>query len=209
MRRRSNNVLPFPSDNPSGVQLKLFALVFYLFLAYLLTFGLGLSEDGLFALMILGVIYNIFVRNRLHSGSYFQEHKVILVILLVIFLLVFKLAMVLLLLLAGAYWLLVGKSGREAPYFLRFHLLTALILDFFILMPYLLLSAVFMLLGQLFKMGGLGVLVAPGMLIVEQGLPLFFMGLFWGAAAWLSISAVMGRTPYIPVVTGNVRHWAS
>lgn len=206
--KRSNNVLPFPSDNPSGARLKLLAIIFYLFLAYLLTFGLGLSEDGLGTLVILGVLYNFFVRNRIHKGSYFKENAVILGILLVVFIIAFKMAMLLLLLLAAVYWLLVGKSGREAPYFLRFHILTALILNFFLLMPYLLLSAVLGLLFRVLAIAGLAALIAPVIQIEQQVVPLIFIALFCGAAIWLSVSAVMGRTPYIPIVTDNVRHWA-
>jgi hypothetical protein len=206
--RRSNNVLPFPSDNPSGAKLKLFAIIFYLFLACFLTFGMGLSEDGLGTLVILGVLYNFFVRNRIHKGSYFKENALILGILLVVLVLAFKMAMLSLLLLAAVYWLLVGKSGREAPYFLRFHILTALILNFFLLMPFLLLNAVLSLLFRILAIAGLAALIAPVIQIEQQVLPLVFVALFCGVAVWLSISAVMGRTPYIPIVTDNVRHWA-
>jgi hypothetical protein len=210
MKKRSNNVLPFPSENPNGASLKLFAIIFYGFVAYLLTLGTGLSEDGdgLGVLVILGIVYNFFVRNRLHKTSYFKDNMLLLVILLVVFVLAFKMAMLLLLVLAVVYWFLVGKSGKEAPYFLRFHILTALILNFFLLMPYLLLNAVIKLIFQLVGLAGFGVLITPVMTITQSVLPLFFTGVIAGAAVWLSISAVMGRTPYIPVVTSNVRHWA-
>lgn len=206
--KRTGNVLPFPMSDANGNNLKLFAVIFYLVLAYLMTLGTGLSEDGIGVLLMLGIMYNFLVRRRWVQSTYFQQNKVILIILLVLLLLVFKAMMLLILVLASIYWLLVGRHDREAPYFLRFHIVTALILNFFILMPYLLFSAGVELVYRLCDLFKIGLLAAPVLLPIQSGLPLLFMGIFWGAAVWLSISAVMGRTPYISVVTDNVRHWA-
>jgi hypothetical protein len=206
--KRPGNVLPFPSDNPSGASLKLFAVIFYLFLAGMLTFGLGLSESGLSVLVIVGVLYNLFIRHRLHKGSYFRENAPLLIILLVIFLLAFQGSMMLLLILAAIYWLLVGKSGREAPYFLKFHLVTALIVNFFLLMPFLLFKGSLGLIYSILKLAKLGSLVTPVITIIGPISGYVFLELFWAMALWLSISVLMGRTPYIPVVTDNARHWS-
>ncbi|MCE3236704.1 MAG: hypothetical protein K0Q50_2895 [Vampirovibrio sp.] len=206
--KRFGNVLEFPTGQASSNGLKLFAVIFYLFLAYTLTFGTGLSEEGLWVLFLLGPIYNFFVRQRIHQSGYFQQNKVLLIILLAILILAFKWIMILLLLLAGVYWLLVGRSGREAPYFLRFHILTGLILNFFILMPYLMINSGLALVYHVSAIFHAGTMVASMLSPIQAALPMLFMGIFWGAAIWLSISALIGRTPYIGIVTPNVRHWS-
>lgn len=206
--KRSGKVIDFPMGQAGGNGLKIFAVIFYLFLAYMLTLGTGLSEESLWVLFLLGPLYNFFVRQRIHQTGYFQQNKVMLIILLAILVLAFKGTMILLLVLAGIYWLLVGRSGREAPYFLRFHILTGLILNFFILMPYLMLNSGIELVYRLANVFQVGALVSPVITPVHSHLPLLCMGIFWGAGIWLSISALIGRTPYIGIVTPNVRHWA-
>lgn len=205
---RSSNVVQFPSENSSGKSLKLFAMLFYLFVAFMLTLGANLSEEGLGTLVILGVLYNFMVRQRIYRTSYFKDNRVLLIILLVVFIVVYKLTVLLILGMAALYWLLVGRSGREAPYFLKFHMLTALIFNFFLLMPYLILTAVISLISRclvLFHLTAAGAVIGS---ISGMYIPLMMMGLLGGAALWLSISVLMGRTPYIGLVTNNVRHWA-
>lgn len=203
-----SNVLNFPSDNPSGNSLKVFAIVFHVFVAYMLSWFFQLSESGLGFLIILGLMYNFLVRRRMQSTRYLKSNGVLLVILLVLALLVYQWATLLLLLISALYWLLVGRSGREAPYFLRFHILTALILGFFILMPFLIVNAAVMMLGQLMVLLHVDAVTAPVFGFYLKWIGYVMLALFWGSAGWLSINALMGRTPYIKLVTDNVRHWA-
>ena len=205
---RVKNVVPLPSEKKNDLNLKLFAMLFYVFVAALLTRSGQPGEDGLFTLMILGVLFNFMVRQRIYRTRYFRDNKVILIILLVIMMVVYPYLVILSWGMAGLFWLLVGRSGREAPYFLKFHMLTALIFNFFLLMPYLILRAVLVMVAQ-----GLALLhlSGAGQVLVQMAtmyLPLFVVGLTWGATVWLSISVLMGRTPYLPVVTDNVRSLA-
>lgn len=202
-----NNVLKFPGGQSSDFNLKLFAVIFFLSLAYIMTFGTGMSENGFMVLIVLGLLYNFLIRQGVRYADYFKRNKVVLIILLVILLVVFYRFALLLVALAGVYWLLIGRSGREAPYFLRFHILTGLILNFFILFPYLVLMAFLQLLQSILKLANLSVAFAPLGLVMDV-LPTVFLGIFIIAALWLSVSALMGRTPYVLWVTGNVRHWA-
>lgn len=215
---RHSKVLPFPSGKTDGNGFKVFALAFYLTLAYILIFGVSvpdfslgairLSEGGLSVLLILGLMYTFLLRKQIYKSSYFSKNKVLLLILLVIFTLAFQLQALVFMLLAGLYWLLIGHSGKEAPYFLRFHLATALILNFFLLMPYLILQSAVALLIALFKVLQLGAFALPLVLTDQIFLPLLTAGFMGLAAIWLSISALMGRTPYIKIVTQQVRSLA-
>ncbi len=205
---RFKNVVPFPSEKKNDFNLKLFAMLFYVFVAYLLTQGKPLGEDGLFILMILGVLFNFMVRQRIYRTSYFRDNRVILGILLVLFAVLYPLFVILGLGMAGLFWLLVGRTGREAPYFLKFHMLTALIFSFFLLMPTLILRAVLVMVAQALV---LAQLVGAGQVLNKMAVlqvPLLLTGVIWGATLWLSISVLMGRTPYLPVVTDNVRSLA-
>ena len=114
--------------------------------------------------------------------------------------------MLLIVAIASLYWLLVGRSGREAPYFIRFHILTALILNFFILLAYFLLLALLELLGPIFSLIGINMLLKIVLFVSSFSL-VAFMGVFGLVAVWLSWNVLLGRTPYIGWVTANVRHW--
>lgn len=202
-----SNVLKFPGGHASDFNLKLFAVIFYCFLPFMLIWGTGLNQNGFIVLIVLGLLYNFLVRQGVRSTSYLQQNKVLLIVLLVIAIIAFQWAMIPMLLLAGVYWLLVGRFGREAPYFLRFHLLTGLMLNFFILLLYLFLQAGLDLGQALLSLARVPIIVLPVTTALAY-LPLLFMAIFAGAALWLSFSALMGRTPYMPLVTVNARHWA-
>jgi len=209
---RPRNVVDFPSNKHSDVKVKLFAMLFYLFIAFLLTLGTGLSEEGLWGLALFGVLYNYFVRQRVHRNFQFRQDRqpltwVLIGALLVLFIWVYKLVAIIALVLAFLYWGLIGGNVREAPYFLKFHMLTALVFNFFLLMPYLILVAVILLLSHLlvlFQLPAAGTVVSS---IALYYLPLLMTGLIGGASLWLSISVLMGRTPYLGIVTTNVRPW--
>ncbi len=203
---RSSNVLKFPGGQSSDWSLKLFAVLFLLFLGYMITLEMGFSGNGFMLIILLGVLYQFFVRQGGRYQSYLQQNRLLLIILLVVFLLAFQWKMLLILLMAGAYWLLVGRSGREAPYFIRFHILTGLILNAFVLLAYFLTLSGLQLLLSLFKLLGLAFLVT-GLGSVLSMLPLAFLGVFGLVAVWLSWNVLLGRTPYIAWVTANVRHW--
>jgi hypothetical protein len=201
-----SNVLKFPGGQSSDFNLKIFAVIFFLSLAYIITLGTGMSEDGFTVLIVLGLLYNFLVRHGTRYAEYFRRNQIILIIVGIILLVAFYQFALVLVLLAGVYWLLVGRFGREAPYFLRFHILTGLILNFFILFPYLVIRAFLALLLVVLKLGPLSFISTP-VAELNAMVPLLFMGVFFIAALWLSVSALMGRTPYILWVTGNVRHW--
>lgn len=205
---RNSNVLRFPQGQSGGLGLKFFAVLFYAYLAVMLVQVMRLSEGTITFLLVLGLAYNYGVRQRPSGNTYLRKNGLLLLILLVLATIVIPVPMISILLMAGIYWLLVGRSGREAPYFLRFHLLTALILNFFILLPYQILQAVWVLVVQVIRVGGLESSVSAVLPSVSEGLFLLGFGLIAGAALWLSLAALMGRTPYIGLVTPNVRHWS-
>lgn len=203
---KSSNVLKFPGGKSSDWSLKLFAVLFACFLGYMLTLQMGFSGDGFMLLILLGVLYQFFIRQGVLYRSYLQQNRLLLIILLVIFLWAFQWKMLLVLLMAGAYWLLVGRSGREAPYFIRFHILTGLILNAFVLLAYFLAVSVLHLLSPVCQLLGLTFLV-NGLGTILPMVPLAFLAVFGLVALWLSWNVLLGRTPYIAWVTVNVRHW--
>lgn len=202
-----SNVLKFPGGQASDFNLKLFAVVFHVFLAGMLTLGTGLSGGGLMVLVVLGFLYHFLVRQGVRNTHYLRQNKVLLIVLLIIAIIAFQWRMIPMLGLAVVYWLLVGRSGREAPYFLRFHIVTGLILNLFILLSYLLLAAFLQCVQAVLLLAKLAALLLP-LASVFAVLPLVAMGVFAAAALWLSLSALMGRTPYLPLVTANVRYLA-
>lgn len=203
--KQSAKVLSFPSDHAGNGRLKGFGVVFHLALAYMLTLGSHMSPMlGLEILFILGLLYGLFIRHRIEKSRYWRDNKIMVLILLGIFMLAFYPVLLPILALCGLYWLMIGRAGREPPYFLRFHMLTALILNLFILMTYSLLTATLDLVFEILRLADLSFFLESVLALA----PFVFMGVFWGAAIWLSISMLMGRTPYIPAVTGNVRYWA-
>lgn len=198
----ASNVLKFPKGQPDGWRLKLFIMIFYGTIAFLLVSS-RFSEGGLGLLLIWGVLYHFFIRARIHQSQYFQQNKVLIIILLAFAIGFYQFQGLLMLGIAGLYALLVGRSGKEPPYFLRFHVLTALIGNFLLLAAFLLINgAVNLLLSTLSLLpvitllnmsllGGIGLIAIVGLV---------------GFNVWLAFSALMGRTPYLPYVTDNVRH---
>lgn len=226
---RRSNVLPFPpSDSGGGLNLKGYAILFYLLVALSVAWILPVTEylpmaqwglmwgvlpvapspSGLFLLFTLMLLYNFFVRQKAQHSPYFRRNKTLLLILLgVAVFLFFRMALVVLFLVLF-YWLLVVRTGREAPYFLRFHVLTSLFLNFFILMPLLILHEIMGLLGTLSVLAALDAVLGPVFLLYAAFLPWIMLGLFVLPALWLSLSVLMGRTPYIALVTAGVRQLA-
>lgn len=220
---RNSNVLQFPNGQPSGNSLKVFAILFYVALAWMLfnptlllsatsLFQLRPSHavvggEGLGLLIVLGLLYAVGIRYRSQFMNFMRGKTILLVILVILLLLSVLQYLPFLAILSGIYWLLIGRSGREAPYFLRFHLLTAMILNGLILLPLLLVQSVFGLLMSVLKLAHLDSLVSV-MYGVGSFWPYVILLAFWLPAIWLSLSALMGRTPYIGLVTSNVRHWA-
>lgn len=200
--------------------MKLFAVLFYVFVAYLLTlpvraqtaFGLlpmaQLSDGGIWLLMILGLLYNVFIRHRMHRSSHFKKNLPLIVIITLLILWAYQGQALMVAGITLIYWLLVGRTGREAPYFLRFHILTAMILGTFMLLPFLLLDVFLQLLSALFLVIQLGLVANVLSGIILPVLHVAALLVFWVAALYMSVAALMGRTPYINLVTPNVRHWA-
>ncbi len=222
--RRNSNVLPFPSDPPSGRGLKAFAVIFYLVLALALAnpdhflsrdlffpgFGHapGLGNESLGFIVILGLLYGALVRHRSRVDSFMRGRKVAIYIIGLLILVSVWHYVPYLLLLGVAYYLLVARGGREVPYFLRFHLLTAMVLAGLTALPLLMLEAFLAMLGTLMGVLHAGILWLPVAAILTLVWPIAVLIFFWLPALWLSFCAVMGRTPEIPLVTQNVRHWA-
>lgn len=202
-----DNVLQFPpSGGGGGFLLKLYAVFFYAMLAAALGVLL-LLPAGLDLLLILGLLYSFFERQKIHRSPRFKQFLVVWIILGVLVIVAYWQMAVLVLVLAVLYKLLVARNGREAPYFVRFHLMTALLLNFFILMPLILFNETLGLLRCILELVGVWHVSAPAFLTYAGAFPLIRLGLFALPAIWLSIAALMGRTPYIRWVTGGVRSW--
>jgi hypothetical protein len=201
---RQSNILQFPSSSMHGFKLKLFAVLFYLFLAWMLTYVLHADEGALGFLILLGFLYHFFLKKQTVSKRYLQQNSVLLIILFLLALLAFPLTLIPVFGIIVVYWLLIGRTSQEAPYFTRFHILTGLILNFLILMAFLILLAAIDFAGELLRLFK----VLPLFIAQVHAYGLFILwGVFWAAAIWLSFAALLGRTPYIGLVTNNIRYW--
>ncbi|HEY9746236.1 MAG TPA: hypothetical protein V6C99_08475 [Oculatellaceae cyanobacterium] len=200
-----NNVLKFPHKNPlQGFHLKAFAVVFYLFIAAMLTQVLQANEEGLFFLVLLGILYHFGIRQFGISRQYFRQNGVLLIILFLLALFVFSHALIPIIAISIVYWLLIRRTAKEAPYFIRYHILTALVLNFLVVVGFLLVSASLELLNQIFLLFHFQPFFLPAIAYYKL---LILWGLLWGVAIWLSGAALLGRTPYIGIVTNSIRHW--
>ena len=195
-----------PSGGGGGFLLKLYAVYFYAVLAAALGLLLVLPA-GLDLLFLLGLLYSFFERQKIHRSPRFRQYMAIWIILGVLLAVAYWQMAVLVLVRAGLYKLLVARDGREAPYFVRFHLMTALLLNFFILMPLILFNETLGLLRCLLELAGVWQVSAPLFLAYAGAFPMIRLAVFALPALWLSLAALMGRTPYIRWVTGGVRSW--
>jgi hypothetical protein len=201
---RSNNILQFPSGPLHGLNLKLFTVLFYLFIAGMLTNVFSDGEGGIGFLVLLGFLYHFLLRQRFNSRNYLKQNSFLLIVLFLLALFVFPLTLIPIFAIAIIYWFLIGRSSPDAPYFIRFHLLTALILNFLILISFLLLFAANNFAGQILSLFNIQTLFILD--IHTYGFFLLQIS-FWLVAIWLSLAAILGRTPYIGIVTNNIRYW--
>ncbi|MEM0952436.1 MAG: hypothetical protein AAGI66_09900 [Cyanobacteria bacterium P01_H01_bin.74] len=204
---RYQNVVPFPKKKiASDSSVKLFLILFYCVLAYILSVVFRLSESGLTLLIVLGLVYNFFVRNRFNGQYYLRQNAVLLAILAVLFIFAFQNTMLWVLGIVGAYWFLVARKQTDSPYFLKFHILTALITSFFILMPYLIAVPSILAMMQLFSLLGLQSFSSQ-VFGVFQYLSVVPTALFFAMAGWFSVAVIQGKTPELKIITENVRYW--
>ncbi len=204
---RDSKVVNFSKNNSDGHGLKLFSALFYLLLAFLLTFAMTAPLDALWLLILLGLLYNFLLRRRLNKAAFKSGPTMLIMgLVLVIMLLAFRFHLLVLVLMSGLYWLLVGQACREAPYFVRYHIMTALILNGFILLAVALLWSLHGLVLAGLKLAHLTV-VSSWMQTVGPVVSLVVWLGLWGLAFWLAASALLGRTPYIPFVTKHAQSW--
>ena len=221
-----SNVLRFPTDPAGGKGLKAFAIILYITLAYSVSYPmpffslLGIIRGPVTApmpdqsciglLLVLGALYGLVVRQWHKNNPLFSQHPwmgIVIGFLLALSLWQQPQLIPALIVLAVSYWLLVIRTRKEAPYFLRFHMLTAMISTGLLLLLVILIQAIVVWLGSLLKISGLEHLM-PVQTWFDLFWPYITGFLFWGMALWFSFNALMGRTPYLPVVTDNVRQLA-
>jgi|GEM_PF-2147557 len=228
-----SNVLRFPNDPGGGKGLKLYAILVYLVLASCVVMPtpllvmLGIpptslaminishaslippmpNEGCIGLLLVLGALYGLVVR-QWHKNNPLLSQKPWFGIVIGFLLALTVLNHIPVLIILGlGYWLLVSRTRKEAPYFLRFHLLTALISTGFLLLAVLLLQALIVWVESLLKLTGLGIVISLDYWY-KLLWPYVSAFAFWGMAMWFSFNAFMGRTPYLPLVTDNVRQLA-
>lgn len=179
--------------------LRLFAVVFYVYMAW--AFGLGLG-DGLLLMFFWGLLYFIFIVRELHRSMYFKKHHLIIIgILALLLLLVYPGAFIPVVLIAAFYWFGVEKRQPSgAPYFVRYHLLNALVVNIILMMAFMLLVAGSGFLEALVGMTGLHLNVLAGAVAFSK--PVVFLavnGVF-------AVLALADRTPDIPWLSRHLNY---
>lgn len=205
--RRSSNVLPFPSGMGNGLYLKLFVMLFHLGLAAMLVAVLPLSEGALSVVLLTALVYYIFLRRRLHQSGALRRNAWLLILLTLLLTFLYPAPVIFVGAMSLLYWLLVGRAHREAPFFVRFHLLSALTAHGLLLFPFLIAAAVLSLGAAMSRLAHLEPVVSPAIQMMQTGLWGLYLLAFGGLGIYLGVNALLGKTPYLWLVSGNVRHW--
>ncbi len=203
------NVLPFKQPQRSSAWgVKLYAALAYLLVAYLLTLDQGASLNFL---LVLAFLYWFFIHRQLHQSRYFSTNRTLLMILGTLLLLfglyAFFLPTAAILLLLGAYWVLISRAGQNASYFLRYHLLSNIVLNVTLWFLFTMIFALLGFLGSFLNLGN--ELLGNGLLSTLTPFLVYTKPVvIWGFGIFLAFSALTDRTPRIPFVSANVRYWA-
>lgn len=199
------NVLPFKSPRSSqGWEVRVFTALFYLAMAWLIY---PVTSGSLTVVIVAAVLYALFLHRQIHRTGYLRQNALLLGIMLVLLLTVFWQVLLPLLVLTGIFWVMIWRVYHDTPFFVRYHLLTALILDLGLVLALLILEALLGFLGALWSLGPVSLFPAFSFLGVGSGYGLLCLALIWGSAIYLAVLALLGRTPFIPFVSAQVRHW--
>src|SRR5262249_54172043 len=142
-----------------------------------------------------------------HTTPRFRESIVLVAILGVLILIVYHTVAIWLAGLALLYWLLIART-RGNSYFLRYHLLSALILGFTLALPILMVEDGVLCMAHLLAAFGLTALSTPLAAGLAVAHPMAALVLCGGSYVYLAVSALFGFSPRLPFVTDAVQSLA-
>ena len=206
MRQNSNsNIREFRPPNPASIGCaRVYAAVFYLIIGWQL-----LPPDGndINMFFILAILYWAFIQKKIHTTVRFRQSIVLVVILVALVLFVYKDIALWLAGVALLYWLLIVQT-RGNSYFLRYHLLSALVLGFSLALMFLIVSGTVQCVVHLLAFAGMAALAT----LITGGLdyiyPIAALVVCGGTYVYMAISALLGLSPKLPFVTPNVQYMA-
>jgi len=215
------NIREFRPPNPASIWCaRWYAVIMYLFIGWQmigLTTGnlkdistwhvFGPTEDKVNLLFLLSILYWAFIQARIHTTRRFKESIVLVVILAALILFVYHDIALWLAGLCVLYWLMIAKT-RGNTYFLRYHLLSALILGFTLLLPFLITSDAVQCAIHLLAAFGLAALSMPLAAGLTLVYPLAGLVLCGGSYVYMAFGALFGASPKLPFVTRNVQYMA-
>ena len=114
----------------------------------------------------------------------------------------------LIMLLGLLYWGLVQQRKQMVPFFLRFHLIQAMVLFLMLAIFWQLILSTLGLLNSTVELVGLRQSLSPMMLVAIFGVKLAVNWANLGFGAFLAVLARMGKSLTLPVVTQQARSWA-
>jgi len=102
------------------------------------------------------------------------------------------------------YWVFIHRKVIHSTYFFRFHYLQGTLLFLFLYFSLLLLSIALGAVDSLFQLAGLAAISIEIIGQIQQGIGLIVYYGYPVIGIALALTALLGKTPRIPVITPNV-----
>lgn len=200
-----SNVREFRPPNPASIWCaRLYAVFVYVFIGLQLLPPTAGTANLLFWLVIL---YWAFIHAKIHTRPRFKESLWLVVILALLVLFVFRGAALWLAGLVLLYWLLISLT-RGNSYFLRYHLLTALMLGYVLTLPFLIVDDGAQCVIHLCRAFGLTAVSATLLAGFGVAYPMAALVLCGGCYVYMAAGALFGFSPRLPFVSANVQYMA-
>lgn len=211
----SRRVIPFPSGGGgasprfgAGGSHRVYAALFYVLTAAVQYTQASHSLGRLDFLFALAFAYWALVHHQIQKTPYFRKNWLLLVIVLVLLALLNWFITLGVVILIALYYLLVIRSPEGQPSsFVRYHVLSALVMDIALGLGGMILFLALSVIGATSSLVGL-VVVAFWVSIAANWLVLGVLGTMVLASVFLAVAALLGKTPRIPFVTGQVQYWS-
>lgn len=106
------------------------------------------------------------------------------------------------------YWAFVHQKRVSSPYFFRLHFLQALVLFLFLILLFKILLNTILFLNALLELFGTDPWLTSGLSEALLIIPAVLTVVFYGSGIVLALTALLGKSFRIPLVTDNARYWA-
>ncbi len=194
-----------PIQRGYGTSGRLFAMLCYAVIMLTLSYP---TQNSLFSLMYIGILYALVVRHEFHRHSRFKDRQWVIALLVVILAVLNWVGTAIFFGMAALYWVWMGRTEGKPPYFVRYHALMAVITNALIILAVVLLTLTNDFIHSVFTAMAMGSVWDPISTAAAFGLG---QGAWWFLIlvnAYLAFGALRDQTPVLPVVSQQVRYFA-